>query len=136
MRLDEPRPVTVGARGTFELDAGYYLYAGGALNGLRGRLRRHRRTGDKKLYWHIDYLRAETNLVEIWWTISPVRLECDWIVTLRESLDAAEPITRFGSGDCNCSSHLIYFPHKPSFENFSAHWSDHDVHRTDLSATS
>lgn len=130
MRLDSPKSVVVGARGPFDLDAGYYLYVGGALNGLVGRLERHLRTGDKKLYWHIDYVRAATELVEIWWTVSPRRLECEWGAVLREWPEVTEPISRFGAGDCNCPSHLFYLPTKPVFDDFTAHWPDHDVQRS------
>ncbi|MBS1252266.1 MAG: hypothetical protein MAG451_01304 [Anaerolineales bacterium] len=136
MYLGAPRTVTVGARGAFALDAGYYLYVGGALNGLAGRLSRHLRTGDKKLYWHIDYLRAVTELVEIWWTISPARLECEWAATLRGLPGVSEPVPRFGSSDCNCSTHLFYLFDKPSFNDFAIHWPNHDVQRSILSPKS
>jgi Uri superfamily endonuclease len=129
MSLGAPAQIVVGALGAFELEAGYYLYVGGALNGLAGRLRRHLRTDDKQLYWHIDYLRAQTELVEIWWTVAAERLECDWAAAVRGLSGASEPVPRFGASDCRCSSHLFYLPDEPSFNEFTAHWPSRDIHR-------
>ncbi|MFQ5856160.1 MAG: DUF123 domain-containing protein [Anaerolineae bacterium] len=122
MHIGSPAQVVVGALGTFGLDAGYYLYVGSALNGLAGRLRRHCRTDGKKLHWHIDYLRAQVTLVEIWWTRSAERLECDWAAAVRGLPRASEPVAGFGASDCRCSSHLFYFADKPSLDEFAAHW--------------
>jgi Uri superfamily endonuclease len=119
MRLETPGRVVVGARGAFELAAGYYLYVGGALNGLLGRLRRHVRTDAKKLYWHVDYLRAATRVVDIWWTLADERLECGWATTLGSLPNVSEAISRFGSGDCRCATHLFYTAGDPPFEAFS-----------------
>lgn len=128
MRLEAPREVVVGARGAFHLPAGYYLYVGGALNGLSGRLRRHVRPDAKKLYWHIDYLRAETELVDIWWTLAGERLECDWAAALAELPDVGEAIPRFGSGDCRCSTHLFYTAGEPPFEVFTHRGPTREIH--------
>lgn len=128
MRLKHPARVVVGALGTFDLDAGYYLYVGSALNGLAGRLRRHRRTGGKRLHWHIDYLRAQAALIEIWWTASPKRLECEWAAIVRGLPGMSEPMAGFGASDCRCVSHLFYSHRKPAIDEFAARWSEADVH--------
>lgn len=130
MQLERPARVVVGALGAFDLDAGYYLYVGSALNGLAGRLRRHLHTDDKKLYWHIDYVRAQTTLVEIWWAVSAERLECDWAAVLREWPAVSEPIAGFGAGDCeDCSSHLFFMVEKPAFDAFAGRWPDRRIQR-------
>lgn len=130
MLLGSPTRVVVGALGALDLEAGYYLYVGSALNGLAGRLRRHLRTGDKRLRWHIDYLRDRATLAEIWWTVSPRRLECEWAAVLRRSAGVSAPVAGFGSSDCRCSSHLFYLKEKPSFDNFAARLPNCNVHRT------
>ena len=53
LRLPKRRRLAVGRLGDFEFPAGYYLYAGSAQGGLRGRVLRHLRA-DKKRHWHID----------------------------------------------------------------------------------
>lgn len=127
--LDSPACVVVGALGAFDLDAGYYLYVGSALNGLAGRLRRHCRTGGKKLYWHIDYLRAHTALIDIWWRVSAERLECDWATAVRSLPGVSEPVAGFGASDCQCSSHLFHLTSEPAFDEFAAHSPGRDIHR-------
>jgi len=127
MLLGAPARVVVGALGAFDLSAGYYLYVGSALNGLAGRLRRHLRTDDKRLRWHIDYLRARTELVEVWWTVSEERLECDWAATVRVLPGVTEPVAGFGASDCRCSSHLFYLASKPSLDDFTARYPNHDM---------
>jgi sugar fermentation stimulation protein A len=134
MRLEAPKEVIVGARGAFRLPSGYYLYVGGALNGLSGRLQRHLRPDAKKLYWHIDYLRAEAVLVDVWWTLADERLECDWAVALGELPGVGEAIPRFGSGDCRCSTHLFHTSRRPPFEIFARQWPAREIRRLDPSS--
>ena len=52
----------VGKLGKQVLEAGYYLYVGSALNGLRSRISRHLQV-DKKLHWHIDCLTNAGNII-------------------------------------------------------------------------
>ncbi len=114
LHLARPARVVIGALGIFDLNAGYYLYVGSALNGLAGRLRRHLQTDDKRLHWHIDYLRTEATLVDVWWTVSPEHLECAWAAALRRLPGVREPVAGFGSSDCRCRSHLFYLADLPS----------------------
>jgi Uri superfamily endonuclease len=130
MFLDSPTRIVVGALGPLEFDAGYYLYVGSALNGLAGRLRRHCRVDSKKLRWHIDYLRARATLVEVWWTVSAERLECEWAVAVRGLPGVTEPVAGFGASDCRCSSHLFHLVAKPSFDDFAALQANRDIAST------
>jgi len=132
LKLDKQERITIGKLGTFNFPAGYYLYVGSALGpgGLRARLARHRRDSkssaqsssrqmDKNLHWHIDYLLQRAQLVEVWSVASEERLECKWSEVAR-GLSGAQLLVRgFGSSDCRCPAHLIYFsvpPHREQFQ--------------------
>ncbi|MHA1508614.1 MAG: DUF123 domain-containing protein, partial [Promethearchaeota archaeon] len=63
----------------------------------------------KKLFWHIDYFLASdiSVIIKIYLIPSLIRLEC---VLAREIFSVCDNyIKNFGSSDCNCSSHLMYF---------------------------
>jgi Uri superfamily endonuclease len=131
LKLDKQERITIGKLGTFNFPAGYYLYVGSALGpgGLRARLARHRRDSEnstgssssprgKKLHWHIDYLLQRAQLVEVWSVASEERLECKWSEVAR-GLSGAQVLVRgFGSSDCCCPAHLIYFSAPPHREQF------------------
>ena len=131
LKLDKQERITVGKLGTFNFPAGYYLYVGSALGpgGLRARLARHRRSSQnssganpgqtgQKLHWHIDYLLQRAQLVEVWSVASAERLECKWGQGAR-GLSGAQVLVRgFGSSDCRCAAHLIYFRARPDRERF------------------
>ena len=75
IRLDGRQRVAVGRLGVFDLQPGFYLYAGSALNGLRGRVDRHlRRT--KRTHWHIDHLTAIAPVTAVWWNTGEDSREC------------------------------------------------------------
>lgn len=105
----------VGRLGRVSFPSGYYVYVGSALGGLEQRIRRHLHQ-EKKLSWHIDYLLTVCDLVEVWYTIREERLECLWSQLLASLPKAQILCPGFGSSDCSCPSHLIYFPSPPSFE--------------------
>lgn len=109
----------IGRLGEMPLCSGYYLYVGSALGpgGLRRRLERHLRV-EKRPHWHIDYLRAATDICEIWTVADPARRECDWSRAVGRIPEAAIPLNGFGSSDCRCPSHLFRFSSLPSFEEF------------------
>ena len=65
----------VGKLGNQVLEAGYYLYVGSALNGLRSLISRHLQV-DKKLHWHIDYLTNAGNIIGGFGTIGITKVEC------------------------------------------------------------
>lgn len=125
MHLAQSATITVGKLGTFEFVAGWYAYAGSALGqgGLAARLAYHNRH-NKSYSWHIDYLLAHAELVEIWWAEENKRKECVWASALRAIPGARVPVANFGASDCRCLAHLVYFHQRPAFANFSRALSD------------
>jgi len=103
LRLLRARTLNVGKLGRMKFKAGYYLYAGSALENLTQRLERHKRER-KTLFWHIDYLRAHAEVH----LALPIRasdpLECELADALKKI--STWKIPGFGCSDCSCSSHL------------------------------
>ena len=101
-----PRPATICAgklpRRTYT--AGWYVYAGSALKGLRARLSRYVRPGRAR-HWHIDYLLEHACLRGAYILESPERYECRLAARLAERL---ETVNGFGASDCRCKSHLFH----------------------------
>ena len=85
--------------------------------GLARRVGRHA-MAEKKRRWHIDYLTAMATLDEVWYTTDKVHRECPWADALREIRGATVPLERFGSSDCRCRSHLVFFQKRPSLPRF------------------
>ncbi|MDD5093636.1 MAG: GIY-YIG nuclease family protein [Dehalococcoidia bacterium] len=117
--LDRDAVITVGKLGAFSFRQGYYLYAGSALGGLMGRINRHLK-GNKKLHWHIDYLLAQSRIVEVWYASSAERLECRFAEAALLLKGAQIPVKGFGSSDCRCPSHLVYLSERPTLSRFQA----------------
>lgn len=123
MRLPEDTAIYVGALGPMSFKKGFYVYVGSAERGLTRRIERHRRLR-KKAFWHIDYLRARAEFVRA----LPVRtlddIECPLAETLAGLADGATP--GFGSSDCCCASHLLFFNENPltspAFQLFVQHF--------------
>jgi Uri superfamily endonuclease len=109
--------VRVGRLGIHSLIPGYYVYTGSALGGLSGRLRYHLKF-KKSLHWHIDYLLREAKIAQIWYALGQTRLECIWNAIIKDLPGSISSISGFGASDCQCSSHLTYFPTIPSFNLF------------------
>lgn len=112
MDLPQSAELWVGRLGRFHAPSGYYVYLGSALNGLKGRIGRHLRRA-KVLRWHIDYLSAQAEIVEVWWQTGQERQECRWAALAAQAPGASMPIAWFGSSDCRCASHLVHFPDRP-----------------------
>lgn len=91
--------------------AGFYVYAGSAMNNLDRRIARHL-SSDKKIHWHIDYLLEYSQLVNIFRIESTVRLEC-WISNFIYLKSKATVMEGFGASDCSCKTHLHYFWNSP-----------------------
>ena len=130
------RRLTVGALGEQRFARGYYVYAGSAFapGGLRARLHRHCNGGRR--HWHIDYLRAQSELVQIWWTRDPRSRERDWALALADWLGES-PVPGFGASDSPLPSHLFYTPVRPGFAPFrrrilSRHRDHVPLHCTDV----
>jgi len=127
LRLAGERTIHVGKLGEFLFPAGWYAYVGSALGpgGLAGRLRRHLalagaqdRQGQKRLHWHIDYLRQQARLMGIWTLEQTTPREHDWAALIRQLDGAMMPVPRFGASDCSCKTHLFYFAGQPGVASF------------------
>lgn len=113
-RLNHDVEIQVGRLGTFGFSTGWYTYAGSALGpgGLEARLARHARAA-KRMHWHIDYLLRHAALDTAWQTTCPERLECAWAVAMQSLQGARTPVRGFGTSDCRCAAHLVFFAQRP-----------------------
>jgi len=93
--------------GVVPFPAGWYLYTGSALSGLRARVGRHLRH-EKRPRWHIDSLLAVGRVIAVTSRVTDERLECDWnrAAILLPGAQVVAP--GFGSSDCRCPAHLVY----------------------------
>jgi len=114
LRLPRPVAITVGRLGCFQFLAGWYAYAGSARGpgGLAARVARHLRE-PKLLRWHVDYLRAHAQPVEVWYVEGHRRRECAWAAALSTLPGASILVPRFGASDCHCPAHLTHFAAPP-----------------------
>lgn len=119
LQSERNQTIRVGKSGSLTIRPGWYVYIGSAFGpgGLLARINRHIKKR-KKFRWHIDYLRARVMLTAVWYTKSPLKMECDW-ANLFGQQKGAETITGFGASDCKCRSHLFRFVDQPDFRLFS-----------------
>lgn len=110
--LDADCSITVGRLGAFAFPAGWYVYAGSALGGLRQRVARHRHPSLVRR-WHVDYLRAVAPVREALTFPGRERRECALAAAMLTWPGAAVPAPRFGASDCGCSTHLAHFAERP-----------------------
>ena len=110
--------VRVGALGEIYFPRGFYAYIGSALGpgGVPARVGRHIRksvTSGSRTHWHIDYLLRDPSfhLVTVYCAETGERMECSVAGAV-----GGEGIVKFGCSDCNCPSHLFFFPHYPGPE--------------------
>ena len=120
--------VRVGKLGKLSIKPGFYVYSGSAFGpgGLGARVGRHLRL-HKKLRWHIDYLLPRVDGVVAYYKADS-RNECLFANELRNA-GGEIPMKGFGSSDCNCDSHLIYFLDPAPFTQFVA---DNDLKIFDI----
>ena len=113
--LPDETGIRIGSLGLLTFPKGYYLYVGSAMGSnsstsLENRVKRHiSESHHKKLFWHIDYFLASdiSILIKIYLIPSLIRMEC---VLAGEILSVCDNyIKGFGSSDCLCYSHLLYF---------------------------
>jgi len=104
--------MAVGKKGTFEFPRGYYIYTGSAKNGLEKRLKRHIRK-DKKLFWHIDYLLEYGEIKDF--RVYSKGGECELNRKVLKRTKSKIILSGFGSSDCRCPAHLLYFENKPKW---------------------
>lgn len=116
--LREPALLQVGRLGRIHFDAPHYLYFGSAFGpgGLAARLKHHLQPA-RRSHWHVDYLLQAAEVLGIWHTRDPARLECTW-ARAASALRGGTPVPRFGSSDCRCRSHLLAFDRLPSLPTF------------------
>jgi len=116
IRVRKKISIQVGRLGEAEFPPGIYLYTGSAMNGLKSRLSRHLRKGNKKSHWHIDYLlrRQEAQIKEILVYPGTDRAECRHNQRIASLPGVRVILKGFGASDCvsGCASHLIYFGKK------------------------
>lgn len=109
--------LTIGALGCKLFQQGNYIYVGSAFGpgGLEKRITRHLKQ-EKKIFWHIDYL-LNDNFVKILAygkILSDYKIECNVVDQIRGTFQEKSLIIKnFGSSDCNCKSHLLYFNNIP-----------------------
>ena len=70
---------------------------------------RHR-SDKKKHRWHVDYFLDEADVVAVIAVPSEDKeTECRLVQAILRVDGACTPVPGFGSSDCRCDSHLIYF---------------------------
>lgn len=104
--LEKEHTIKVGQRRTIPFASGFYFYVGSALGGLEARIKRHL-AREKRHHWHIDYLLDFGKIVEVLTVPTNKKIECQVAKSISDGLEA---INGFGSSDCNCRSHLFYYP--------------------------
>ena len=110
LRLNKPKTISVGSLGLFRFKKGYYIYIGSAMKNLTSRIRRHQRR-NKKSFWHIDFLREKADFFGALPIRSRDNLECAIAQDIKAITDWK--VDKFGSSDCNCSSHLYGMRENP-----------------------
>lgn len=114
LELCAPKEIAIGKAGINIFDKGIYIYIGSAVGpgGIEGRLKHHYKISDKP-HWHIDYLRKEADLINVFFFEGDKELEHLFAIQLSKTFRS--PIPKFGSSDCNCYSHLFFNKTEPSF---------------------
>jgi len=110
LELRRGRSLSVGGLGRVRFPKGWYLYVGSAMNGLSNRMERHRRIA-KKLFWHVDYLRAAALFKAALAVRASGRLECSLARAVAKLADWHVP--GFGASDCRCAAHLFGMSRDP-----------------------
>jgi len=136
MHLDHDLDLEIGSKGMMHFKKGYYMYVGSAKANLTKRIERHKRKR-KKMHWHIDYFRGHCEMIagvpirtsglplESWslthepYPSMPSMPDPDIEVSVECALadavgDIAEwEVPKFGSSDCDCTSHLFGMMENP-----------------------
>ncbi len=107
---NENQKIEIGNLGKINFPKGHYCYIGSGMMNLSKRVERHKRK-TKKLHWHIDYILQKMKIHKTIEIRSTDRLECDVAERLKQISN--KEVKNFGSSDCSCSSHLLYFEKNP-----------------------
>lgn len=109
IELANTQKIKPGKLPEIDYKKGTYLYVGRARKGLRARINRHLRR-KKNIFWHIDSLLQKAEIEGVW-----IRENFFDECTIASKIQnfrstGATTLGGFGSSDCRCPSHLIYFP--------------------------
>ena len=119
--VPQMKRLEIGRLGTYDLIPGFYAYVGSAFGpgGLRARIQHHLESTAQP-HWHLDYLLAFAEPVEVWYALAGRKLEQDLAEVLERSSRWRMTIPRFGASDYHRSrtSHLFYSKRRPSFNRF------------------
>ncbi len=110
MEIPEQTTVSIGKLGDIPFDKGYYIYTGSAKAGLSKRVKRHLAKRKKK-HWHMDYLTQKATWKKGIPIFTNKELECSMATMVSNIGGRGVPL--FGCSDCDCESHLFYFPENP-----------------------
>lgn len=102
----------IGRLGTRTFRKGYYVYVGSAMNGLKARIKRHRRK-QKKIHWHIDYVTPDPMTVTRTFDIRRDAPALEQKLAEKMVSICETGILGFGATDSPADSHLFYFPEDP-----------------------
>jgi len=119
LKLKSEQGLLVGKLGRFTFPSGWYAYVGSALGpgGLAARLRHHLHLAGRP-HWHMDFLRPCAGIREIWYSYSLTFDEHCWADILQRMAGTRTIAPGFGSSDCRCATHLIYFATQPAITRF------------------
>ena len=109
--LNRNSRIKIGKKVECDFPEGYYIYTGSALNCLEGRINRHLRK-EKKNFWHIDYLLPHCKILKVIQYNQNHKneaTECELNKKLLRKKNSVVVVKGFGSNDCLCPSHLVYF---------------------------
>lgn len=104
------RRIKVGAMGEVFFRRGFYVYAGSGRGNLFSRLAYHSRTPAKP-HWHVDYLKKEFVLLRSLLLVAGRGRECE--LAMKMAGIGAGVVAAFGSSDCVCPGHLLFFEANP-----------------------
>ena len=120
LRMPNRSRIKVGRLGRLDMRQGYYSYVGSAFGpgGLPARLHHHLRPALRP-HWHIDYLRKRTLVDQVWYAVQATPREHEWVSLFDGLLTESCAISRFGSTDCRCNTHLFYSHTRPDVSLFA-----------------
>ena len=138
LKLDISKTIRVGKLGKFNFHSGLYFYVGSACGpgGLRARIKRHLKI-NKKMHWHIDYLRDRANIEKIIYSLNGTPRECDWSRFLQTHSKYLLLINNFGASDCRCATHLFYSEKRDNYSSLHTllkkTFPNDDIYRLEIS---
>jgi sugar fermentation stimulation protein A len=113
--LPKAASIVIGRKGKVRFPKGYYIYTGSAKKGLQKRVERHKRKS-KKHFWHIDYLLDFASIKKVFLFTNGKRNECALNLMMLDKPEAKIIMSKFGSSDCNCPTHLVFFQKMPKMK--------------------